>query len=231
MATRSSILAWEIPWTEEAGRLQSMGSHRVGQWSDLAQYSILSQTPLESRLPHNIEQSSLCYTHIYLALAYGNLLSSWPDSGADLWPKKHQSQLFLEFDLWMMRERHFAFLWSLLGRLGWFRITAAGGPLSFHVENSLWNRSLGMWNEGKTTEMRQERWKETVFMPAIWVLAWTGWLSLCHQTDLYWNKSRILFLPFGLSEIKDMGKTADDGYGETGSFICYWGEFNLVQVL
>ena len=26
MATRSSILAWEIPWTEEPGGLQSMGS-------------------------------------------------------------------------------------------------------------------------------------------------------------------------------------------------------------
>ena len=26
LATHSSILAWEIPWTEEAGRLQSMGS-------------------------------------------------------------------------------------------------------------------------------------------------------------------------------------------------------------
>ena len=31
MATRSSILAWRIPWTEEPGRLQSMGSQRVGQ--------------------------------------------------------------------------------------------------------------------------------------------------------------------------------------------------------
>ena len=37
MATHSSILAWKIPWTEEAGRLQFMGSHRVGHdWSDLA---------------------------------------------------------------------------------------------------------------------------------------------------------------------------------------------------
>ena len=26
MATRSSILTWEIPWTEEDGKLQSMGS-------------------------------------------------------------------------------------------------------------------------------------------------------------------------------------------------------------
>ena len=30
MATHSSILAWRIPWTEEPGRLQSIGSHRVG---------------------------------------------------------------------------------------------------------------------------------------------------------------------------------------------------------
>ena len=30
MATHSSILAWKIPWTEECGRLQSMGSQRVG---------------------------------------------------------------------------------------------------------------------------------------------------------------------------------------------------------
>ena len=30
MATCSSILAWEIPWTEEPGGLQSMGSKRVG---------------------------------------------------------------------------------------------------------------------------------------------------------------------------------------------------------
>ena len=30
MATCSSILAWEIPWTEEPGGLQSMGLHRVG---------------------------------------------------------------------------------------------------------------------------------------------------------------------------------------------------------
>ena len=29
-ATHSSILAWRIQWTEEPGRLQSMGSQRVG---------------------------------------------------------------------------------------------------------------------------------------------------------------------------------------------------------
>ena len=30
MATHLSILAWRIPWTEMPGRLQSMGSQRVG---------------------------------------------------------------------------------------------------------------------------------------------------------------------------------------------------------
>ena len=30
MATHSSTIAWKIPWTEEPGRLQSMGSQRVG---------------------------------------------------------------------------------------------------------------------------------------------------------------------------------------------------------
>ena len=30
MATHSSVLAWKIPWTEEPGGLQSMGSQRVG---------------------------------------------------------------------------------------------------------------------------------------------------------------------------------------------------------
>ena len=30
MATHSSILAWRIPWIVEPGRLQSMGSQRVG---------------------------------------------------------------------------------------------------------------------------------------------------------------------------------------------------------
>ena len=39
MATHSNILAWKIPWTEQAGGLQSIASHRVGHdLSDLAQH-------------------------------------------------------------------------------------------------------------------------------------------------------------------------------------------------
>ena len=37
MALHSSTLAWKIPWTEESGKVQSMGSHRVKyDTSDLA---------------------------------------------------------------------------------------------------------------------------------------------------------------------------------------------------
>ena len=41
MATLSSILAWKIPWAEEPGRLQSMGSQRVGHnWATSLSLSI-----------------------------------------------------------------------------------------------------------------------------------------------------------------------------------------------
>ena len=43
MATHSSTLAWRIPWTEEPGRLQSMGSYRVGH--DRATNSDMMEKP------------------------------------------------------------------------------------------------------------------------------------------------------------------------------------------
>ena len=39
MATHSSILAWRIPWTEEPGKLQSIGSQIQTRLSDLAHSS------------------------------------------------------------------------------------------------------------------------------------------------------------------------------------------------
>ena len=42
MATHSSVLAWEIPWTEEPGGLQSMGSQRVNHGLATKQQQALS---------------------------------------------------------------------------------------------------------------------------------------------------------------------------------------------
>ena len=40
MATHCSILAWQFPWTEEPGRLQSMGSQRIRHdWATKQQYT------------------------------------------------------------------------------------------------------------------------------------------------------------------------------------------------
>ena len=48
MATYSSILAWRIPWTEEPGALQSIGSQRVGHnKSDLAHTYVVGERTSE----------------------------------------------------------------------------------------------------------------------------------------------------------------------------------------
>ena len=51
MATHSSILAWETPWTEEPGRLQSTGLQRVGHdgATKHSTRSIAHQAPLSMR--------------------------------------------------------------------------------------------------------------------------------------------------------------------------------------
>ena len=51
MATHSSILAWKIPWMVKPGRLQSMGSQRVGH--DLNNFTIvhgISELDMTERL-------------------------------------------------------------------------------------------------------------------------------------------------------------------------------------
>ena len=40
MATHSSILAWKTPWTAEPGKLQSMGSQRVGH-SQVTEHTVM----------------------------------------------------------------------------------------------------------------------------------------------------------------------------------------------
>jgi len=48
MATHSSILAWRIPWTEEPGGLQSMGSQRVRHNQPTHTFILLSNTVLKA---------------------------------------------------------------------------------------------------------------------------------------------------------------------------------------
>ena len=66
LATHSSIPAWRIPWTEEAGRLWSMESQRLGHdWSNLAcmhaNANPFTETPTTSLQSINIRTAFLCF--------------------------------------------------------------------------------------------------------------------------------------------------------------------------
>ena len=70
MATHSSILAWEIPWTEEPGGLQSMESQRVG-------HDIVTEHAHTYHLPSRVSPPT-CFTvvGILIILSYSHGLSS-----------------------------------------------------------------------------------------------------------------------------------------------------------
>ena len=73
MATHSSTLAWKLPWTEEPGRLQSMGSQRVGHGTRLSDFTFsfhfhalekemaTHSSILAWRIPGTVEPSGLPY--------------------------------------------------------------------------------------------------------------------------------------------------------------------------
>ena len=48
LATHSSILAWEIPWTEESGGLQSTGSQELDMTEKLTHTQITTTTPVKN---------------------------------------------------------------------------------------------------------------------------------------------------------------------------------------
>ena len=65
MATHSSTLAWKIPWTEEPGRLQSMGSQRVRH--DLATEHACTQLAERWMSEERILQEVLNGLHLEMA--------------------------------------------------------------------------------------------------------------------------------------------------------------------
>ena len=71
MATHSSTLAWKIPWTEESGRLQSMGSLRVGHdWAtSLSLFTFMhwrrKWQPTPVFLPGESQGRGACWAAVY----------------------------------------------------------------------------------------------------------------------------------------------------------------------
>ena len=56
--THSSVLAWSIPWTEEPGRLQSVGAQSVG-------YDCRELAQMRARDMHSEGFSSVCFSLVY----------------------------------------------------------------------------------------------------------------------------------------------------------------------
>ena len=81
MAIHSSILAWIIPWTEEPGRLQSMGSQGVGHnWATyryICSMRLLLSLDLRHDSPYNDQRYIFNSHHLFTNLAY----QSWRWTG------------------------------------------------------------------------------------------------------------------------------------------------------
>ena len=69
MAPHSSTLAWKIPWTEEPGRLQSMGLHRVGHdWATSLSLSCIGEgngNPLQCSCLENPRDGEAWWAAVY----------------------------------------------------------------------------------------------------------------------------------------------------------------------
>ena len=84
MATHSSILAWRIPWTEEPGGLQSMGSQRVGhEWVTILTYTYNNRDYLsleEGRKCWNFSVAYWYLEHVFRTPNTYSIYSEWNSS-------------------------------------------------------------------------------------------------------------------------------------------------------
>ena len=64
MATHCSTLAWKIPWTEEPGRLQSVGSQRVDTTERLHRSRSMQKVMISQRLFQGGRGNSLGKYHV-----------------------------------------------------------------------------------------------------------------------------------------------------------------------
>ena len=85
MAPHSSTLAWKIPWTEESGRLQSMGSLRVGHdWAtSLSHIGEGNGNPLQCSCLENPRGGGAWWAAVY-GVAQSRTQLKWLNSSSSL---------------------------------------------------------------------------------------------------------------------------------------------------
>ena len=85
MATYSSVLTWEIPWTEEPDRLQLSGSQKVGR-------DLVTGTMKQWRILKDVVPQTIKYSQLYLKIKYQKVvlrkITFWKWESLEL-KKKH----------------------------------------------------------------------------------------------------------------------------------------------
>ena len=127
IATHSSILAWEIPWTEEPGRLQSVGSQRVRHnWVNNT-FTFLSQGTWTSPSYPQVLPELHCQLHpqtqqpVNPPLAMPTLIKSFPRFRGEVQRMGKKRQPFLTHQDSMTGARAPSFQAELLRPQGQFR--------------------------------------------------------------------------------------------------------------
>ena len=89
MAPHSSTLAWKIPWTEDPGRLQSMGSLRVGHdWAtSLSRIGEGNGNPLQCSYLENPKDRGAWWAAVY-GVAQSRTRLKWLSSSSSAWLKR-----------------------------------------------------------------------------------------------------------------------------------------------
>ena len=86
MATHSSILAWRIPWAEEPGELQSMGSQSQTQLSDLSTHANSIDLSLNFEYGHRLaKQLSLRLLNEHRLWANESIIEQRQSEGLKRW--------------------------------------------------------------------------------------------------------------------------------------------------
>ena len=92
MATHSSVLAWRIPWTEEPGGLQSMGSQSLARLSDTFTFHTLTLASTWESLPFPMTLTTVTNQEVISLLNYArhsrNSLTTVIDLGMGVCPQQ-----------------------------------------------------------------------------------------------------------------------------------------------
>ena len=189
MASHSSILAWRIQWTEEPGRLQSMGSQRVRhiEWLTLWLHNFArwrEGAQPETSPSGGRERSGVCHHHTNFSE------SSLPDgpifvSSHSEWERRWGTEC-------ASRSRHFRGGSMSAISLAWFRALIgelAGGPGRTEWLATAESENLLSYTDNRGNKIQQAPEKRNWQIPLISTVRTQVWRKHIHRKDLKENKN------------------------------------------